>query len=151
MYKRMSLLTLLWLLCWLGVWAQRGLHVSPVFEGEVVPRKSMIETLVRGESLQKYKLQFFRSVKMNVPADKRGAIADRVLRDASRPGTQSLEKEVDAGQLTYCILQLADRDGRKRYLCYQSYEAARGGYNIVLVYMEGWATLADLHQSFKRK
>ena len=130
--------------------AQKDMAVSPVFAGKIIPKKRMEETLVKGESIHKFKLSLFRSLKMEVSTVERDTIESLVLLDA--PGMEDsseTEYEMKDGHLSYCIVSLPAQ--QKRYLCYQCYESRPDTYQLTLVYIEGWATLKDLHKTFKRE
>jgi len=134
-----------------SAFAQKGLQVDPIFQGEVIARKRMVETLARGESLEKYKLTLFHSLKMNVDEAERGSILERVLADVNGLDDKNLEWESENNHVAYCIACLPGGKAKHRYLCYQCYEASKGGYNITLVYLEGSASMNDLKKTFKRK
>lgn len=147
--------TLIILLCLLApltaVLAQKGLHVAPIFQGEVIPKKRMMETMARGESLEKYKLTLFHSLKMNVDVFERGTILERVLADVNGLESKNVEWESENNNVAYCIACLPGGKSKHRYLCYQCYEASQGGFNITLVYLEGSASMSDLRKTFKKK
>ena len=56
--------------------AQTGLKINDLFEGRIIPQEQMIETRVRGKSLAKYQLSYYRSVRFTVGESE----ADRVLK-----------------------------------------------------------------------
>lgn len=137
----------------ISLMAQQNLHVFPIFQGEIIPKKRMVETYVKGESLEPYKLTLFHSVKMNVDKFERTSIYDLVMADINSAPAES--KDLEYGRekdlVSYCILRLPEVGKKQRYLCYQCYEASTGGENITLVYMEGSATMKDLRKTFKTK
>lgn len=148
--KRIIILTICLVAALAEAVAQRDMAVSPVFAGKVIPKKRMEETLVKGESIHKFKLSLFRSLKMEVSAAERDTIESLVLRDVEGfEDSPEAEYELKDGHLSYCISSLAAQ--QKRYLCYQCYESRPSTYQLTLVYIEGWATLKDLHHTFKRK
>ena len=148
--KRIIILTICLVTVLVETAAQKDMAVAPVFAGKVIPKKRMEETLVKGESIHKFKLSLFRSLKMEVSTAERDTIESLVLLDA--PGMEDsseTEYEMKDGHLSYCIVSLPAQ--QKRYLCYQCYESRPDTYQLTLVYIEGWATLKDLHRTFKRK
>ena len=151
--KRTILLILTLVTCITMMHAQDNLHVHPVFQGKIVPQKRMIETKVIGESLEKYKLTLFHSVKMNTTNVEMTKIWDCVMKDinAQPNETKDLEYAKEGELVSYCIVRLKPQDKLQRYLCYQCYEASQGGYNLTLVYMEGTATLSELKKTFRKK
>ena len=136
------------------LWAlsQEGLGVEDVFEGRVVPGSRIEETMVRGEALHKYRLETFRSVKMEVDSLERHRIETLVLSDGKEAMEHQDEAEYErrGGHLTYCILALPPKRLR-RYLCYQCYAPRPSTFVITLVYIEGRATLSELRRTFKVK
>jgi len=52
--------------------AQTGLKINDLFEGRIIPQEQMIETRVRGKSLAKYQLSFYRSVRFIVGESEAG-------------------------------------------------------------------------------
>ncbi len=61
--------------------AQKNLHVSPIFFCFVIPKKRMVETLAKGQSMAAYNLSYFRSIKVNVTADEMTRIYNIVKQD----------------------------------------------------------------------
>lgn len=152
--KRILVFILSMLACIAMLHAQNDLHVYPVFEGKIVPQKRMIETKVVGESLEKYKLRLFHSVKMNVNQEEMTKIWDCVMNDINAQPTEAkdLEYGKEKNLVSYCIVRLKPKTNKQqRYLCYQCYEASTGGYNLTLVYMEGTASLSELKKTFRKK
>jgi len=134
----------------LTVMAQKELSVGPLFEGKMIPRKQMVETVVRGEQAKSFKLSLFHSLKMEVSAEQCSGIEELVIKDCGgleSPSVQEYGKK--EGRLSYLIAQLADRGGERVYLCYQCYETTEKKLCITLVYMEGSATINDLYKMFK--
>ncbi len=132
--------------------AQKGLHVAAIFEGQVIPKNRMVETLVKGESLEQYHLSYFRSVKMNITDMEFGPIWELVQKDVGmETEARNMEYGRENDKASYFILHLPRQQKLERYLCYQCYEASRGGKNITLVYIEGTASMKELKKMFKKK
>ena len=66
MYMRKTVIMLLLLTAQLSGWAQTGLHINELFEGRIIPQERMMETRVRGKSIAKYQLTYYRSLRLNV-------------------------------------------------------------------------------------
>ena len=45
--------------------AQQGLHIDELFQGRIIPQERMVETRVRGRSIEKYQLSYYRSLRLN--------------------------------------------------------------------------------------
>ena len=134
--------------------AQEGLRINEVFEGNIINELAMQESLVKGESLEPFKLKVLHTVKFttgNSARDKVEALFKEDMQGRLSDENDNLELEYRDGHLYYAIVQLADsHKGLHRYICYQCRQAM-GGYGITLVYMEGKASLADLRRTFKKK
>ena len=48
-----------------SAYAQKGMHISALFEGKIVPSSKMVETRIRGKAISKYKLSYFHSVRFD--------------------------------------------------------------------------------------
>ena len=152
--KRIILILLLAPCSLLLCQAQQGLHINDIFEGRLIDKEKMEESLVRGDNLAQYKLQVLHTVKF-AANDKERAKADALfsmdMEGRISDDESNMEMESHNGHIYYAIIQLTDsQKGRHRYICYQCKEKA-SHYDITLVYMEGKATLADLRKSFKKK
>ena len=134
--------------------AQEGLRINEVFEGNIVNELALHESLVKGESLEPFKLKVLHTVKFttgNSARDKVEALFKEDMQGRLSDDNDNLELEYRDGHLYYAIVQIADtKKGLHRYICYQCRQAM-GGNSITIVYMEGKASLADLRKTFKKK
>ncbi len=143
--------------------AQDGLQINEVFEGKVVPKESMKESLVKGDKLvATYKLRLLHTAKFAADAAQREKVETLFKEDMKErisDDDSNMEMENRNGHLYYAIVQLKDKfvgrgEGYRvylgRFICYQCKEKPVG-YDITLAYMEGSATLSDLRESFKKK
>lgn len=134
--------------------AQEGLHINEVFEGKVIARQYMQESLVKGENLAPYNLKVLHTIKFAANNSQRAradALFNMDMRGRISDDDSNMELESRDGFIYYAIVQLTDeKKGRHRYICYQCKEKSRY-YDITLVYMEGKASLADLRKVFKKK
>lgn len=138
----------------LGAAAQEGLHINEVFEGKVIARQYMQESLVKGENLAPCNLKVLHTVKFKANNSQRArtdALFDMDMRECISDDGSDMEMEIRDGFIYYAIVRLTDtKKGLHRYICYQCKEKG-GDFNITLVYMEGKASLADLRNTFKKK
>ena len=144
-----TVLCLAFLLLFAGtVFGQRGLNSYPVFRGKIVPTQRMGTTEVRGGGMATYKLDYFKG--LNFPVDTLTAAKVASLVAADAENAQSCETERTGDLLTYALIQLNPSGKINRYLCYQ---ARSTGYTwmITLLYLEGVATLEDLHSMFEKQ
>ena len=134
--------------------AQRGLQINEVFEGKVIAKQYMQESLIKGDNVAPYKLKLLHTVKFlanNSQRAKADALFNIDMRERISDDDSNMEMETRDGFLYYAIVQLTDNDkGSHRYICYQCRPKSTK-FDITMVYMEGEASLADLRKTFKRK
>ena len=134
--------------------AQEGLRINEVFEGKIVPKQEIQESLIRGDNLAPYNLRVLHTVKCAVNAKERitmEQLFEEDMKGRISDDDSNMEMESRDGHLYYAIVQLADNEKHThRYICYQCRERS-SHYDITLVYMEGKASLADLRKTFKKK
>lgn len=125
--------------------AQPSFATKKAFDGKVLKRSAVVETLISGKQLAAYRLSSFHSLRYAAGTEEAQVVEDLVLADAAH----ATEKEtvfVD-GKLTYAVLAfLEDAPIFNEYICYQS-----DGTTATLVYMGGKATLDDLKSIFATK
>jgi hypothetical protein len=149
MEKKLIIFTLLLLLP-LAALSQDRLRSSAVFEGKVVPKDRMVETIVKGDYLKDYGLSLFRSVRMDVDDEDLESISALILEDAS--DAASKETEIDHNRLSYALIAFEPNSGSRYFLCFQSKPSAEeGATSVIVVYMEGDTTLTNLRIMFTSK
>ena len=138
--------------------AQEGLHINEVFEGKLIDKEEIRESLIKGESLAPYKLNVLHTIKFSASSKERARVDALFTKDmegsiSDDESDTEYESEVEyvGNFIYYAIVQLTDtKKGRHRYICYQCREKS-GYYDITLAYIEGKASLADLRKTFKKK
>ena len=134
--------------------AQRGLQINEVFEGKVIAKQYMQESLIKGDNVAPYKLRLLHTVKFlanNSQRAKADALFNIDMKERISDDDSNMEVETRDGFLYYAIVQLTDNEkGSHRYICYQCRPKSTK-FDITMVYMEGEASLADLRKTFKRK
>lgn len=134
--------------------AQRGLQINEVFEGKVIAKQYMQESLIKGDNVAPYKLRLLHTVKFlanNSQRAKADALFNIDMKERISDDDSNMEMETRDGFIYYAIVQLTDNDkGLHRYICYQCRPKSTK-FDITMVYMEGEASLADLRKTFKRK
>lgn len=128
--------------------AQRGLNCYPVFRGKVVPLERMVTTEVRGGGLATYKLDYYRGVSFQADTALARKVAALVTADAE--AAQSCQTEKASDLLVYALIELKPDRKVNRYLCYQA-RSTGFIWVITLLYLEGVATLEDLHSMFEKQ
>ena len=142
------ILTITALLLLLPVWArsQDGLHSQAVFDGKVVPKDRIVETLVKGEYLRDYNITLFHSIRMDVDETELQRISGLVQEDAK--DAISKEMEISHGLLGFALLALPPGPDGNRLLGFQSKPSDDGtSTSVIIVYLEGETTLTDLKKS----
>ena len=130
--------------------AQDRLRSNAVFEGEIVPKARLVETLVKGDHLKDYGLSLFRSVRMDVDDADLDRISALILADAA--DAVSKETEIDHNRLRYALFAFEPDHGNRYFLCFQSRPAAeKDATSVIVVYMEGDTTLTNLKRMFTTK
>ena len=157
--KRICLFVLLAGMMQLSVCAQKGLHTNEVFEN--VKKNEVVQTIVKGRQLSKYKLTYFRSIKFKASEEEHKHIEELVREDMEN--ACDLEMGIHDnlnGALDYAIMilppEIADKtstNGHEElyYLCYQCVKKDELSYAITLVFMKGTATMKELSKTFKRE
>lgn len=153
--KNRTIITIFVMLCLsLCAFAQKGLRINDVFEGKVVLKSQMKESLIKGDNLAAYKLKVLHTAKFttrNVTREEVEKLFSLDMENRISDDDENMELESRNGHLYYAIVQLSDNEkGAHRYICYQCRDKS-GDYDITLVYMEGSASLADLRKTFKKK
>ncbi len=153
MKRTLFILSMLIGIC-LSTSAQRGLQINEVFEGKVIAKQYMQESLIKGDNVEPYKLRLLHTVKFlanNSQRAKADALFNIDMKERISDDDSNMEMETRDGFLYYAIVQLTDNDkGSHRYICYQCRPKSTK-FDITMVYMEGEASLADLRKTFKRK
>ena len=153
MKRTLFILSMLIGIC-LSTSAQWGLQINEVFEGKVIAKQYMQESLIKGDNVAPYKLRLLHTVKFlanNSQRTKADALFNIDMKERISDDDSNMEMETRDGFLYYAIVQLTDNDkGSHRYICYQCRPKSTK-FDITMVYMEGEASLADLRKTFKRK
>ena len=137
------LLSLSFIICHLSFSvAQTGLKINDLFEGRIIPQEKMVETRVRGKTLAKYQLTYYRSVRSTVTEEE----AERLLQLVEADGKGHFARSSDKAfktmygkehNLTFKT-QVRKQGDKNCFLCYQAYW--RGNTHereVTIIYMEG--------------
>ncbi|MBR5062134.1 MAG: hypothetical protein IKX24_08345 [Prevotella sp.] len=139
--NKRALILLFLIMSSLAMYSQQGLRINALFEGKIVPAKKMVETRVRGRSISKYKLSYFRSVRFKADDEtfrKIDHLASQDFADDSNqfkdrsPYSSGTMRMVNQKKTFTQMYELAPRNGTNRYLCYKLV-----GDVITVIYMEG--------------
>ena len=121
--------------------AQTGLRINDLFEGRIIQRERMVETRVRGRTLAKYQLTFYRSLRFSASTEE----VVRLRRIIDEDGQGHHATGTEAGQSYTIHIQLSPQGGKNRFLCYQDvYESKKKPREVTVIYMEG--TISDIYK-----
>ena len=127
-------------------WAQKGLHVEPLFDGSYEKNPKAVTVDVRGKRLKPYDLTLFRSITVHgSPHD-----ADRMAAAALADGQGAVNSEVvkRGKALVAGYYQLLPRDrkgqGPNRFVLFRRLEEGAA----TLIYLEGETELEKLIRLF---
>lgn len=150
MYMKKTMILMLMLVASLSASAQTGLKVNELFEGHIIPQERMIETRVRGKTLEKYQLTYYRSLRMNVTFDENKQIGLLLEQDKEISIDMRSYRENPHSWKTYtCKMQLPSSNGKNRFLCLQEkWDVRHEQCEVTVIYMEG--TVESLEQLEKR-
>ena len=119
--------------------AQAGLKMNDLFEGRVIPQQRMVETRVRGKSLEKYQLSYYRSLRLNVTDEECGQLRQLLGQDAEQSiDMRTSRKNPHRWDTWTCKLQMPSAAGKNRYVCYQEqFDKQHEKCELTVIYMEG--------------
>jgi len=172
--KRFLTIMALALLTMFPAMAQEGLQIDSVFNFKALKgltsRSDVKSSTVKGDKLDPYNLDYFRSIKFSADGDMIARIVSWLESDAQ--GAISMESESNDGQLVYMLLTLPGRKSKEnQYVGFQlkpvmttstymkdgvevtekkAKDMKEEAY-VTVVYMRGKATMGDLRNMFKRR
>ena len=139
--------------------AQSGLHINQLFEGKIVPKRQMVETLIRGKAISKYKLSYFHSVRFKADEALVKKIDHLIVRDFVNDSEKLKDRQPDSRgfyhsdsmkktrgrKLFTQMYELAPHGSTNRYLCYKVVDNV-----MTVIYLEGTvSSLDELKEIFK--
>lgn len=108
------------------------------------------ELYVTGKKLQPYNLSFYHSFTL---VDKRQyvSLAKTIVSAVKADGKKASDSEVVeiGGQLYYAIYTLSAQSGLNRYIFYKDTTLKGNGKEVIVVYIEGKATINEIKEKFK--
>lgn len=150
MIRKMGLLVMLLTGALMETWAQEGLNVSELFDGRYKRKDNAIEVVVKGESIERYGLELFRSLTVkNVPKE-----FDRIEKLVEADAAMAVSKETGriGERLYYGFYCLPPKKKLLyRYLFFRNSSLRKVENNeLTLIYMEGHVTMEELKKMFKK-
>ena len=136
----------------LGAYAQAGLATNELFEGRIIPQERLIETRVRGKTLEKYRLTYYRSVRLSVNSEESLLLHQLLGKDSARSiDMRSYRKSAHRWDTWTCKLQMPPSGRKNCYLCYQEQRNRQHDKcEVTVIYMEGSvASMEELEELLK--
>ena len=136
---RKTIIMFLMLVACLSASAQTGLKINELFEGRIIPQERMMETRVRGKSIAKYQLSYYRSLRLNVTSQEAGQLRALLGKDAEQSvDMRTSRKNPHRWDTWTCKLQMPSAAGKNRYVCYQEqFDKQHEKCELTVIYMEG--------------
>ena len=136
---RKTIIMFLMLVACLSATAQTGLKINELFEGRIIPQERMMETRVRGKSIAKYQLSYYRSLRLNVTSQEAGQLRALLGKDAEQSvDMRTNRKNPHRWDTWTCKLQMPSAAGKNRYVCYQEqFDKQHEKCELTVIYMEG--------------
>ena len=136
---RKTIIMFLMLVACLSASAQTGLKINELFEGRIIPQERMMETRVRGKSIAKYQLSYYRSLRLNVTSQEAGQLRALLGKDAEQSvDMRTNRKNPHRWDTWTCKLQMPSAAGKNRYVCYQEqFDKQHEKCELTVIYMEG--------------
>ena len=119
--------------------AQQGLHIDELFQGRIIPQERMVETRVRGRSIEKYQLSYYRSLRLNATDKEAGRLRQLLGQDSEQSiDMRTSRKNPHRWDTWTCKLQMPVANGKNRYVCYQEeWNREHNQCEVTVIYMEG--------------
>ncbi|MBR0049768.1 MAG: hypothetical protein IJP74_10705 [Prevotella sp.] len=122
--------------------AQTGLKINELFEGRIIPQERMVETRVRGKTLAKYQLTYYRSVRCNVSEQEAERLLKMVEADGKghfAMGSDKASKTMFGKEHSLTFKTQVRKQGDKNcFLCYQVFWKGKASERqVTVIYMEG--------------
>ena len=119
-------------------YAQQGLHVNELFEGRIIPQERMVETRVRGKTLAKYHLSYYRSLRFTASEEEAERVRLLVEEDGKGlSGSWLSLSEGRSNSKTYKV-QVRKTDDKNCFLCCQTqWKGNQTERHVTVIYMEG--------------
>lgn len=108
------------------------------------------EVYITGRKLRSYNLTAYRSFSIDINS-KTKAAGKEIELAVRKDGRNAVDKEMVelAGRLYFAIYSLKQTDSKQnRYLFYKNNALKKEGGDIVIIYMEGSATLEEIRRKF---
>ena len=147
--KRVFTIIILMLVWIVEVKSQTGLQIAELFNGQYKRKDNAIEVVVKGNQLERYKLEVFRSLTIkNDPKD-----FERIEKLVEQDEKNAISKETGriGERLYYAFYCFPSEKNHYRYLFYRNSSLRKTEPDeLTLIYMEGNVTMDELKKMFKK-
>lgn len=140
--NRLIVTALCCLMSALALQAQEGLNIAGAFASKYRDMPDATETILTRKNLRDVSLSLYHGITVKKHPELAGELEAMVARD----GAKALNKEVRyaSGHLYYGFYSLPARGGLNRYILYLNTHLKPGGDKIMLLYLEGRASVDDV-------
>lgn len=129
----------------LGHAQSANLKVNQIFDGKVVPKERMVLTGVKGRSLSKYGLTYYRSARFVATRWERNQCIAIVENDMANNMLGSSTKRSE--KHTSITLMLKPQGTTNRFISFVCSKESNNQYNTIVIYMEGTVkNIAELNK-----
>lgn len=138
-----------------GFAQSQTLHISQFMSNDKTRKTDGSKELyVSGKKLQPYNLSFYHSFTLVSKSD-HASLAKQIESAVRADAKAALDKEIVemSGHLYHAILTLTPdkKTGNNRYIFYKDTSLKGSGKEVIVVYMEGMATVEEIEKNFKLK
>lgn len=145
--KQVNILLILLIMTALPALGQKNMHIRQLFESDYKHKHDVMEVIVEGKKLKPYNLTLFKSITLANRSEEISVMERLVREDAVNAKDKSVA--LIGGRLLYGFYRFEDPD-KNRFIFYRNQSLRKGGKNeATLVYMEGYASLAEIQEMFK--
>lgn len=139
MIRRLTLV-FVFILTAVAVSAQSSdLQLTRVLDGKVVPLSRMVVTKVRGPSLSRYKMDYYRSARFEASPSEERLCRAAVEQDMKGASGSQWERKALWERKAALAFMLGSVHGKNRFVSYVTQKRGRDRYEVTLIYMEGTA------------
>ena len=141
MRRRLTILFVMMFVTTLAFAQSANLQVSRIMDGKIVPVNRMVVTKVRGRTLSRYKLNYYRSARFKATtAEERLCLS--AINDDKEKAQSSVARNA-RGKSSIAFMLLPEH-GQNRFISYVTQKAGKDKYKVTVIYMEG--SVSSLHE-----
>ncbi len=135
MIKRLLLTIIITVTTTAGYAQTAELETSRILDGKIVPMERMVATKVRGRSLSRYKLNYYRSARFECSTKEMETCLNTVRTDAAMAQSKTMTRRGD--KRTNLFFMLQPNGKTNRFISYLHERQTKNRYKVTIIYMEG--------------